>query len=191
MVHVHLRSAGVIAAVLGLSCATRAGVLSSPIVNPSNGHTYQLLTSSTWATAETTAAALGGHLATIRNADEQQWVFSTFGNFNGVQRLLWIGLNDIAVEGQFRWTSGEPVTYTNFEGGEPNDAGGNEDFVAMYYPGYHSPGVWNDWNDRTGDPIGVPFAGVAEFVPEPGTALLLIPALAWMGVRPRRAGVRR
>src|ERR1043165_3074821 len=113
---------GLLALLLGL-CSGRgaSGALLSPfLVNPANGHRYALLTSATWNNSESEAVSMGGHLATIRNEAEQDWVFQTFGNYSGTKRLLWIGLNDIAVQGNYRWVSGAPVTYTNWASGEPN-----------------------------------------------------------------------
>src|ERR1041385_4354014 len=86
--------------------------LSLPIVNPTNGHTYILLNTATWTASEAEAVSLGGHLATIRNRGEQDWVFQTFGRYDGRARLLWIDFNDKAIEGRFVWTSGEAVSFT-------------------------------------------------------------------------------
>lgn len=157
----------------GLSA--QADVISPWLVNPDNGHSYALLSNATWVASEAEAVSLGGHLATIRDADEQDFIFQVFGAFGGSQRLLWSGLNDVAVEGQFVWSSGEAVTYTHWDAGEPNGAQGGEDYVALYYPNHSSGGEWNDWADRTVDPIGLPFHGVVEIVPEPGS-------LAFMGL---------
>ena len=86
---------------LGGSTAT-GGILEGPIQNPANTHTYYLLEPDiTWAQAEAEANSLGGHLVTINDAAEQAWVWSTFG-----ERDLWIGINDVAVEGSFVWVSG-------------------------------------------------------------------------------------
>src|SRR3989442_351278 len=46
----------------------------------------------------------------------------------------------------------------------PNNAGRVEDFVPIYYPSHSQGGKWNDWNDRTEDPIGLPMNGVVEIV---------------------------
>ncbi|MGH7968358.1 MAG: lectin-like protein, partial [Limisphaerales bacterium] len=97
---------------------TYPGILAGPIVNPANGHSYYLLTQSTWSNAEAQAVRLGGHLATIRNADEDRWVFTTFGGYGGA---LWIGLTDRQKAFQFTWASGEPVLYTNWGGGQPDN----------------------------------------------------------------------
>lgn len=145
-------------------------------VNPANGHTYALLTQSSWALAENTAMTLGGHLATINDAAEDQWVFNTYGMFGGTRRSLWIGLNDAAIEGQFVWASGEISTYRHFAPGEPNNFN-NEDFVHIFEPAeqFGRSGLWNDnVVGGTGGSIGtiVP-NGLVEIVPEPATAALV------------------
>ena len=123
-------------------------------INPANGHLYHVITGSndsavTWTDAENEAVALGGHLATINDAPENAWVTSTFaGNY------LWIGLNDAASEGDFVWPSGEPVTYTNWWPGEPNDYDGGEDYVHIYnFPGGNYQ--WNDSKDIADDKWGL------------------------------------
>ena len=138
---------------------------SALVFNPANKHLYLLLHNAGWRSSEAQARALGGHLATIRNPQEQSFVFSQFGNYDNQPRLLWIGLNDVTKILAFDWTSGEPLSYTNWAAGEPNNTGGTERYVAMYYPGHSEQAKWNDWVDRTTDPIGIPFNGVVEIVP--------------------------
>lgn len=124
---------------LGVSTAT-AGILEGPIQNPANSHTYYLLEPDiTWTEAEAEAISLGGHLVTINDAAEQDWVWSTFSE--GKSRCLWIGINDVDVEGNFVWASGEVPAYTNWTPGEPNNYGGNEDYGEM---DYSKGGKWND-----------------------------------------------
>ncbi len=53
----------------------------------------------------------------------------------------WAGLNDVANEGAWVWSNGEPVAYTNWSPGEPNDSGG-EDCQQILWSGY----AWNDLN---------------------------------------------
>src|SRR5213594_729280 len=59
-------------ATVALGLNAQAGILAGPIVNPLNGHSYYLLSQNTWSNAEAEAVALGGHLATIRNAAEDR-----------------------------------------------------------------------------------------------------------------------
>lgn len=97
-----------------------------------NGHSYYRSTSSmTWTNARTACANMGGHLVTITSAAENTFVFNTWPSG-------WIGFTDEAVEGQWRWVTNEAVTYTNWNGGEPNNVG-NEDY-AQFVGG----GRWND-----------------------------------------------
>jgi hypothetical protein len=163
----------------------------SPIINdPATGNRYQLLSNGTWTDSEVRSRALGGDLATITTKEEQDFVFKTFGDYANVQRILWIGLYDPTHDqngkphaSNFVWASGAPITYTNWDVGEPNSAGGVEFYAALYYPNFHNPGSWNDWSDRTADPIGVPFHGVVEYVPEPSSFgmvfVALIPIMRW------------
>ena len=148
--------------VVGLSA--NAGVLAGPVVNPANGHDYYLLSQNTWSNAEAEAVSLGGHLTTIRNAGEQQWVFSMFSTYGGA---LWIGLTDRDKVFSFKWVSGEPLTYTNWAEGQPdNGTGGVEYYAHMWPPGHSSSasGKWNDYADGE-NVLGFPLYGVAEVSP--------------------------
>ena len=101
-----------------------------------NGNEYQLTsTNLTWAEAQAEAVALGGNLVTINDAAEQAWLRDTFG---GTEKF-WTGLSDRRQEGEFEWTSGETVTYTNWALDQPNNFGLGEDFTVFL-----ANGKWND-----------------------------------------------
>jgi hypothetical protein len=146
---------------------TAPSIRFGPVQNPANGHQYYLLNSSSWTAAEDEAVTqLGGHLATINDAAENEWVYNTFIPHTGTvtpefRPALWIGLSDKDVEGTFVWANGEPVTYTNWAGGEPNDSLGREDYVHLIDPLGGSDRM-SRWNDE---------ANVAEFQPGPGIPL--------------------
>lgn len=129
-----------------LAHAASCDVIAGPIVNPANGHEYYLLSRNAWFASQGEASVLGGNLVTINNEAENEWVYSTFANYEGVARGLWIGLNDVMSEGNFVWVSGEPVTYTNWATGEPNNSPGEEDFAHIGSPRFRGP----RWNDRDG-----------------------------------------
>ncbi|MHC5111405.1 MAG: lectin-like protein [Planctomycetota bacterium] len=112
-----------------------AGELTSPIVR--EGHTYFLIAPRDWVAAEKYAVSLGGHLATINDEAENNFLFAELGASEP-----WIGLNDRDNEGTFVWSSGEPVEFTDWSPGEPNDSNGNEDAVRFF-----STGQWNDLNE--------------------------------------------
>jgi hypothetical protein len=159
----------------GAVVPARAAVILGPIVSPINGYTYYLIDPLDWPEAEAEAVSLGGHLVTIRSQEENDWLYTTFGPYAPAPEGFWIGLNDIAVEGNFVWSSGESVTYTNWNVGEPNNFFGmNEDYVHMYGPLSSGASRWNDvWDDN---PWG-PHPGIVEVtatpVPDPASLLLL------------------
>jgi len=135
--------------------------------NSVNGHFYALLSPATWTWSERAAVALGGHLVSIANQAEQDWVYNSFSTFAGTNRLLWIGFNDVVSEGRFGWTGGEPVTFTYWAPGEPNNAVGGEDFTAVYEPGHPAAAHWNDFGERVISD-NLPIDGVVELVPPMG-----------------------
>jgi len=159
-----------------LGLTIHAGILVGPVVNPANGHIYYLLSQNSWSNAEAEAVSLGGHLATIRNADEQEWVFSTFSGYGGA---LWIGLTDRDKVFAFRWVSGEPFSYSNWGGGQPDNGTGGVEFYGHMWPaGSRSPapGKWNDYADAD-NVFGFPLQGVAEISPSSTVRLALHPAI--------------
>lgn len=109
-----------------------------------NQHTYLITpTYVGWQPASTYARSLGGYLVTINDVFEQAYLTAQYGVVPFAYPC-WIGLNDAASEGTFVWDSGEPVSFTNFCAGEPNNYLGNEDHVEMFsvHTGY-AP-CWND-----------------------------------------------
>jgi lectin-like protein len=167
---------------LVFTASASAAVLSGPITNPANGHAYYLLTRDTWNNSEAQAIALNGHLATINDLAEDHWVADTFnGDF---AKFLWIGFTDAGHEGDWRWISAEPVTFTAWDFTQPdNGAGGPPENWA--HLGHGDPYVWNDYQDVTIHiGAGKPLHGVVEVVPEPGTAALLGCAVIFLRRRP-------
>ena len=79
------------------------------IVNPANGHAYKRVPCESRDDAVTRASEEKAHLVTINDAEEQAWLSAVFGH-----EFYWIGLSDAEMEGQWRWDSGEPLTYENW-----------------------------------------------------------------------------
>ena len=138
-----------------------AGTIVGPITNPENGHDYYLLTPNSWTASEREAEQIGGTLAIVRNAREQKWLQSTFGEFGGTNRNLWIGLRRIGPN-TFAWVTDAKVEYANWEHGQPDNAGGVESFVHFLsgVPG-RTAGTWNDLADA-GSVDGVETCGIVE-----------------------------
>ena len=126
----------------GASASTRdSRPIASPsikgvwVVRPENGHAYKRIQCEDWEDAQTQATAEGGHLVTINDEMEQKWLQAVFGG-----QPSWIGLNDIAQEGQWTWDNGEPLTYTNWGLQQPGDtSSGEEDYVII-----GPSGKWED-----------------------------------------------
>jgi len=174
-----------------LAGGAMAQVISGPIFNPSNDHTYYLLAPSTWTTAETEAEALGGHLATVRNSAEDAWIYSTFSTFGGQNRNLFIGLTtgnaDGSVLSNYYWIDGETASYRNWYGPQPAES--IEHYTQIIGPGNFASSGWNNISDvssagYSGTTV-LPNDGVVEIVPEPACGVILIAGLTVCAVRKR------
>ena len=146
-----------------------------------NNHYYRLVSHSDgkWTTAKTAAESLSvesttggtctGYLVTVNTSYEQ-----TFLGTRYLSGASWMGANDTASEGTWRWVTdpdlsgtaqifsignSSPETqagmYANWNGGEPNNSGGNEDY-GQFTPG----GGWND----------LPDSGVYQYIAEFGSS---------------------
>jgi len=143
------------------------------VTSPGGDKTYFVLPSnSSFDDAQQLARYFGGHLLSINDATENEFLknyrqqFVTEARFNQLYPFLtssdpsmfgsslwsgfsgdWLmlGLNDRDVDGIFVWSSGEPVSYTNWFSGEPNSINGNEDYGAM-----HLSGEWSDFGGAAG-----------------------------------------
>lgn len=97
------------------------------LVDPSTGACYiRFDTPKNWLVATDNCRALGGgaHLATITSAQENALLLNLAAG--GVD--FWLGGNDRAQEGEWRWITIESMTYVNWRAGEPNN-GGNSGVV--------------------------------------------------------------
>lgn len=167
----------------------------APILNPGNGHYYDLIgTEATWTTAlaaadASTYAALDGYLVTITDAVEQAFLDSTY---SGIR--FWIAGSDAAVEGTWRWMAGPEtgiafwqsgvgtLTYANWNSGEPNNSG-IENYAVDHYEGN-----WNDYCSTCTTNYVVEYSAVEVpgQVPEPASLTLLATGFAGLWARARR-----
>ena len=103
-----------------------------------------------WDTAEAKCREMGGHLVTIKDEADYQYVCNMLSDTSA--KYVWIGCYRNS-EGELTWTSGETVDYYNWAGGEPSkyDAydGAHEDYVMLVR---QYDGTWK-YNDSRMDPL--------------------------------------
>ncbi|MEY4012270.1 MAG: hypothetical protein RIT22_1394 [Bacteroidota bacterium] len=154
---------------------------------PRNGHYYEYVPNLgiTWSSAKTEAAlkrfyGLQGYLATLTADDEAQLAGKQAPGTG------WIGGTDEGVEGVWKWATGPEagtiMTYTNWNTGEPNNAG-NEDYAHITAPGVGTPGSWNDLSN-TGASSGSyqPKGYIVEYGGMPGDPTLQLSASTTLSI---------
>ncbi|XP_039107545.1 low affinity immunoglobulin epsilon Fc receptor isoform X3 [Hyaena hyaena] len=87
-----------------------------------------------WIQARFACSKLQGRLVSIHSQEEQDFL-AKHANRKGT----WIGLRDLDIEGEFIWMDKNPLNYSNWRPGEPNNQGQGEDCVMM-----QGSGQWND-----------------------------------------------
>jgi hypothetical protein len=132
----------------GFLCETKSGAgkgqsgvaCSRSLIFGDSSYCLRTSAATTWERAQHLCSAAGGNLAVIETPEENQAIARALGvRPTQATGSLWLGLNDRAREGDFRWISGEPVGETAWRAGEPNNSG-DED-CTEWSPG---DGLWND-----------------------------------------------
>jgi len=136
--------------------------------NKANGHIYEFVDGhKDWTAAKVDAESKSvggqkGYLANVTSADEQAFVTGKGANSNAtIQNFanghhMWLGGTDAAQEGKWIWSGGPEAgtqfwagasngsatggSYNNWNPGEPNNAGGQENFLHTWAGG----ATWND-----------------------------------------------
>jgi FG-GAP-like repeat/Lectin C-type domain len=163
-----------------------------PVYNPANGHWYQEVEvpgGIAWQGANRAAQAdffvgLTGHLATMTSGEENQFMLNNLPH--AVQGNWWLGAyqDTTAADarepaGGWRWVTGEPWAFTNWQVGEPDNVNGGEDRLHLL-----NNGRWNDAaiSSSLGGYVveydmpaeyGAPTLSMVEIVPDPVSGGLL------------------
>lgn len=109
----------------------------------------------TWSEADAYCRRNGGTLACVGSQDEYSKVLAV-AEASGLH-VLWLG--GYRDGSAFKWTTGEPFSFSDWGPGEPNDEGGTEDCLAML----ESNGVWG-WYDVPNDVSATYSNGTMGFV---------------------------
>jgi alpha-tubulin suppressor-like RCC1 family protein/subtilisin-like proprotein convertase family protein/sugar lactone lactonase YvrE len=132
---------------------TNLFIRAGPFLDTHTDHYYYMLGATDWLTSETWAEQIGGHLATVDTADEQNWIFDTFAGYAGKSRDLWIGLTNFN-GGSFGYSSGVTnASYFNWLSLQPNNSCLDANYTFMYGNTNAYPGLWTLANDQ-GFPCG-------------------------------------
>ena len=128
---------------------TNFNIVAGPYLDPATGHYYYLLGATNWTVSEAWAKSLGGHLATVNTANEQNWIFDNFASLGGTNHNLWIGLTNTvggvaAPTLKFGWSSGlTNIAYTNWLSGQPLNNNGTVRNYTFIRGVTNSPsGLW-------------------------------------------------
>ena len=113
------------------------------------GHTYRFVPEKrSWHLAKASAEKAGGYLVVIESAKENDFVASLVREAGGgVPMETWIGLSNDNESGQWTWVTGQKLDYANWNTGEPNNAGGVENFAQLGKPTLTEPEEMGRWND--------------------------------------------
>ncbi|KAM8735488.1 brevican core protein isoform 3-T3 [Acanthopagrus schlegelii] len=118
-----------------------------------------------WEAAEQHCRMCGGHLLSVMTPEEQDYINDKYREYQ------WIGLNDRTIEGDFRWSDGNPLLYENWYTGQPDSyfLSGEDCAVMVWHDGGHWSDVPCNYHlsytckkgiSSCGEPPKVPFAKV-------------------------------
>lgn len=115
-----------------------------------NGNTYLRIDKSlSWEDSKAYCEAIGGHLATIADEEEQEAIEGLFvRGLDTLRSAYSLGATYADDEGVWTWVTGEDFDYDNWDAGEPNngDGAGEKNYLSIYTKGSQF-GLWaNNWN---------------------------------------------
>jgi hypothetical protein len=140
---------------MSVGSISRAATVPFPVSAGGTGNAYELVldSSSDHDAAQAAASSSGGHLVTITSASEQSFVEQLLSDAGAATGSYWIGLERTGSgngAGSFAWETNEPVSFTNFADGEPNNYPSNENGGSIYWSQdpssltFERRGGWND-----------------------------------------------
>ncbi len=152
---IHTWLMAVLALLVGLGQANAEPTQWAP-ADGGNGHSYEVIldNQASWDEAKAAADLTGGHLVSIASDAENQFIASLLQEGGFSSGAYWIGLRETETEGDWVWDSGEPLDFTNWGPGEPNNSSGvenrghlgwtSDDDKITHPEAWALRGVWND-----------------------------------------------
>lgn len=140
------------------ACPSRSEAGGAKPVHPADatafgGHWYKAFDDDTsWHAAKKKCEELGGYLACIESEAEQAFIAKLAEG-----RYLSLGATDEASEGTWCWINGAKFEFTCWMGGQPNNYGDCEHYLATY-----DGGEWVDVADD-GDGFWMPTGYICEW----------------------------
>jgi hypothetical protein len=141
----NLRMAGAVSAWMVAGAANAQNAVQWRVEDGGNGHWYALasvaISDADFWQRQAAASAIGGHLPTVMNAAENAFVRATIGGGLGLYH---------SPGGQWMNVTGEPVTYFNWQSGQPSSL---DQFVFAAYC-CNPADLWADYTDaELGNPL--------------------------------------
>ena len=117
-----------------------------------------------WNDAESNCKKEGGSLASVQSSKENEFLLELASQYKN-RIPYWIGANDLVNEGQFVWSDGVPLSYSNWKKGHPYKEQRKRNCVSFWrVDGHEWDGVWTDNPCQTKTES---FCKISKATPEP------------------------
>ncbi|MCP4121472.1 MAG: hypothetical protein GY751_06930, partial [Bacteroidetes bacterium] len=121
------------------------------LMKGNNGYSYEVFidTEVTWHQAKAIAEDMGGYLATITSAEEQQFIEDLLISSGAPTGAYWFGLVETGTEGIYTWDNGESLSYTNWDNNQPDNYQGADSGQILWTvePEAHTFNRRGKWDD--------------------------------------------
>ncbi len=131
------------------------------------GHLYEVVDESLyWSKAKKACEEKGGHLATITNRKEQDFVANLIEE-QGNKKNYWLGASDHEHEDEWKWITGETWDYANWRIRQPDNRDGDnkdhdQDYLQISCASY-DPDRYMLWWDMCDSGISDPYKGPPNY----------------------------
>jgi len=99
-----------------------------------------------WSKARDKCAEMGGQLATVNSAEENEFILGLAAK--GANDSYWLGASDEAKEGEWVWTDGTPLKYNNWQKQQPNNGDEKEHYLLLLIRFRGDKNFENKWCDN-------------------------------------------